>query len=133
MEFSFLIRSEAIRMFTQSSEEAIVFGDLGSDLSEELHEVMLNDADDMEAVGNDFSIGEVTFDESAVRGTQIDADNAHFIPAVQGLQEAFELTGALALGDIKDAVVAQIAEGGGETAALVKSMFVDTEELGAES
>ncbi len=77
-----MIRSEAIRMFAQSSEEAIVFGDLGSDLPEELEEVMLNDADDMEAVGNDFCIGEVTLDEGAVSRTQIDADHAHFFPTV---------------------------------------------------
>ena len=43
--------------------------DLRSDLAEEFEEVMLNDADDVEAVSNDFCIGEVTLDESAVSRT----------------------------------------------------------------
>lgn len=105
---------------------------LGSDFPEELKEVMLNDADDVEAIGNDFCIGEVSFDESTVGGAQVNADHAHLFPAVQGLQETFEVPCAFALGDIKDAVVAQITEGGGEATPFVQSVFVDAEELGAE-
>ncbi len=47
------------------------------------------------------------------------------------MQEAFEVARALAFGDIKDAVVAQIAEGGGEATTFVQSVLVDTLELGA--
>ena len=105
LEFFFLVGSETVGVLAQSGEEAGVLGDLGSDIPEELEEVVLDDADDVEAVGNDFCIGEVSFDDSAVGGAQIDTDNAHLIPAAKGLQEAFERASALALGDIKDAVV----------------------------
>lgn len=118
-------------MFAQGGEEAAVLGDFGSDLTEEFEEVVLDDTDDVEAVGNDFGLWEVSFDEGAVGGAQIDADDAHLVPAVQGLEEAFEVLGAFALHDIEDLVVAQVTEGGGEAAALVQSMLVDAEELGA--
>lgn len=118
-------------MFAQGGQEAAMLGDFGSDLAEEFEEVVLDDADDVEAVGNDLCSGEVALDERAVGRAQIDADNAHLVPAVQGLQEAFEVLGAFALGDIEDLVVAQVTEGGGEAAALVQSVFIDSEELGA--
>ena len=42
---------------------------LRSKIAKQFHEMMLDDSDDMEAIGDDFRIGESSFDQSAVGGT----------------------------------------------------------------
>lgn len=49
--------------------------DVGSDLAVKLHEVVDDDANDMETVSHDPSVGEPFFNEVAVGRTEVDADH----------------------------------------------------------
>lgn len=118
-------------MFAQGGKVAPALFDTGGDLPAQIHEVVLDEADDMEAVRNDTSSWEVALDQRAVACAHIDANDAHFMPAVQGFKEVFEIRGAFALGDIKDPVFFEITEGSGEAAAFVKGVFVNPEDLRA--
>jgi hypothetical protein len=122
---------ECAWLLAQGSKEASLLFDLRSDLAEELQEVVLHDANDVEAISNDFCIGEVASDDSAVGGTQVDADQPYSLPAFQRVKEGFEGAGTLSFDHIEDFVIAEIAEGGGEAAALVEGVFVDAEFEGA--
>ena len=42
--------------------------DLGNDLTHEVHEVLLDDSDDVEAIGDDLRVGEVSADHGAIGG-----------------------------------------------------------------
>jgi hypothetical protein len=53
------------------------------------------------------------------------------MPSTQGFEEVFEVCCAFAFGNIKDSMSFEITEGGGEAAAFVKGVFVDTEHLRA--
>jgi len=77
-----LRESEPIGPLTQSSEEPSVLLDLWSDLAEQLQEVVLDDADDMEAISHDFGVGKIPSDEGSVRGTQINTDDPDFLAAL---------------------------------------------------
>jgi hypothetical protein len=50
-------------VFAQSSKITPTLFDTGSDLTAQIHEVMLDKSDDMEAVRNDASAWEVALDE----------------------------------------------------------------------
>jgi hypothetical protein len=93
--------------------------------------VVLHDANHVKAIGDDLGIGEVASDDGAIGGTQVDADQADSLPAFQRVKEGFEGSGALSFHDIKDLVITEIAEGGGEATALVEGVFVDAEFEGA--
>ena len=69
-------------MLSQGAKVAAMLFDGWSDLSKQFHEVVLNDAHDMEAIGDDASAREVALDECTIRRTQIDADHAHLFPTV---------------------------------------------------
>lgn len=47
----------------------------------ELHEVMVDHSDDVEAVGYYFGVGEASLDDISVAGAQVHADHLHFLPA----------------------------------------------------
>jgi len=55
------------------------------------------------------------------------------VPSLKGFEESLEVRGAFALGNFKDAVTLELAEGGGEPAALVEGVFIDAEHLGAHA
>jgi hypothetical protein len=131
MESFSLHRGQALGVFAQGGKIAPALFDTGSDLTTQIHEVVLDEADDMEAIRNDASLWEVALDEGAVACAHIDANDSHFMPAMQGFKEFFEIRGAFALGDIKDPMSFEITEGGGEAAAFVKGVFVNPEDLRA--
>ena len=88
---------------------------------------MLHDTNDVEAIRDDLGIGEVASNDGTIGRTQVDAYQAHSLPAFQRVKEGFEGACALSFDHIEDLVIAEIAEGGGEAAALVEGVFVDTE------
>jgi hypothetical protein len=131
MESFSLHRGQSLGVFAQGGKIAPALFDTGSDPTTQIHEVVLDEADDMKAVRNDASSREVALDEGAVACAHIDANDSHFMPAVQGFEEFFEVCRAFALCDIKDPMSFEITEGGGEATALVKGVFVNPEDLRA--
>jgi len=96
-------------------------------MARQLHEVVLDDADDMEAVGDDPGSGEGVFDEAAVGAGEVDADDPHLLPALELAKEPGEILMAAAGLDVENTPVFQVTEGGGEALALVEGVLVDAE------
>jgi len=83
LEEAFMVKGgEVVGAFAQGSEQAPMVLDMRGDLTCEIHEVLDDETDDMEAVGDDFSIWEVGGDEAAVRTGEVDTDHAHLIFAL---------------------------------------------------
>ena len=116
---------EVGRIHAQGGERAGVILDLGSDLTGKVHEMLDDDADDMEAVGDDFGVWEPFADQGAVRAGEVDADHAHTFTALEGLKEGDQVGAGSALDDIEDLVVFKIAKSGGKALALVEGVLVD--------
>lgn len=51
-------------------------------MTSQLHEVVLDDAHDVEAVSHDTGVGEVASNQAAVRAGEIDADDLHLFFAL---------------------------------------------------
>ena len=72
-----LLLGEFVGSFSESSETPPMVLDVWGDGTKESQEVVLNDANDVEAVRDDTRSREVSPDESAVGVTQVDADHAN--------------------------------------------------------
>ena len=105
--------------------------ELRSDGACEVHEVVINDTHNMEAVRNDPGIGKEAPDDVAVRAGEIDANHLHFVATLQGEQIGAQIRDAAPRPDIKNAVVAKIAESGAEALPLMQSVFINAQVLGA--
>jgi hypothetical protein len=81
---------QSLGMFAQGRKVATVLFDRRGDLAAKIHEVMLNEADDMEAVCNDACLRKVLFNKRSVAGAHIHAHDPDFVAALQGL--AFEMS-----------------------------------------
>lgn len=92
-----------------------------------MHEVVLDDTHDVEAVGHDPGVGKIAPDEAAVGAGKIDANDLHAFAALEPAEESGEIGGAFAGPDIEDPAVLQVAEGGAEALAFVEGVFVDAE------
>ena len=122
---------EAIGPHSQDGEGATVILNFRGNLSAEGHEVVNDNADDMEAIGDDPGIGEPFFNEAAVGGTQIDANHPDPLPALERCHKAGQIFRASTWNNIEDFVVFEITESGRETSTLVESMLVDAQDNGA--
>jgi hypothetical protein len=127
-------------MGAESGEVSAMIFDLGSDRADEVHEVLLNHANDVEAIRDDRGIGEVFADQGAVGAAQIHADDPHGFLSLEGAEVGFEILGIPAFDDIEDPVGAQVAEGGRELrspsmsgALSMDGVFVDAEDRRADS
>lgn len=89
-----------------------------SDLAGKLQEVMLNNADDMEAVGHDEGVWEESADDASVADAQIDADHPDPVPAAKLGEGVVKTGGRFPLEEIEDAVIGEITEGGGKACLL---------------
>jgi hypothetical protein len=78
-------------------------------------EVVVDDADDVKAIGHDAGIGEMLPHQRAVDAGQIHAHHAHPFFAAQSLQIAFQRSLTAVEHDVEDGVLLQIAESGGVT------------------
>jgi len=90
--------------------------------------VVNDDADDVEAIGNDLGVREPFLDEASVRRTQVDADDAHLLFALERVNEGGKIAFAFSWDDIKDPVVFKVTEGGYKAVAFVEGVFVDTQD-----
>lgn len=107
--------------------------DRRGDLAAKIHEVMLDEADDMEAVCNDACVRKVLFNQCAVAGAHIHANDPDFVAALQRFEEGLKILSAFSLGNIEDAMPFKVAEGGGKSTTFVKGVFIDTEDFRAFS
>ena len=135
IEDSFLVREELVRVGAQSGEITAVVFDLGKELANQVHEVLMHDTDDMEAIGDDLGVWEVPADKSPVGATQVHADEADVFFALQSGEVGFKVLGFTAFDDVEDLVCSLIAERSGEAGAAtissslpVDRMFVDAED-----
>lgn len=131
VKFLLLAGSESRRPLAHGGEAATIALKLRRDGTGQVHEVVVDDAHDMEAVSDDFGIGEVSADDVAVRAGEVDADHLHLVPSAQCSQVGSQVGNAPARPDVEDPVVAQVAERGAEALGLVQGMLVDTEVLRA--
>lgn len=107
--------------------------DRRGDLAAKIHEVILDEANDMEAVCNDACVREVLLYQCAVAGAHIHANDPDFVTALQGFKEGFKILSTFAFGNIEDTVSFEIAEGGGKSTSFMKGVFIDPKDLGAFS
>jgi hypothetical protein len=119
---------EMVRALAQGGQRAPVVFDLWSDLAHQFHEVVEDEPDDMEAVGDEDGVWEGTLDDAAVRAGEVDADDSDLLPALEAFQIGAQVGFRAARDDVKDAVVFQIGEGRGKTQALVKGVLIDAQE-----
>lgn len=101
--------------------------EIGGQMAGQYHEVVLDDAHDMEPVGHDAGVREVAPDDAAVGTGKVDADDFHALAALEIAEESGQIRGAFAAPDVKDSAVFQVAEGGAEALAFVQGVFVDAE------
>ena len=80
----FLVGCEFRRVFTQDGEGADMVFDFRCDLSAEGHEMVNDDANDVEAIGNDFGVWEPLADQGAVGAGEVDADDLDALAAFKG-------------------------------------------------
>ena len=64
---------------------------MGDEVTGQLHEVVLDDADDVKPVGDDSGLGKVTADEAAVGAGKIDADDFHVLATLEFTEETGEI------------------------------------------
>lgn len=72
----FLFWEELIGMSAKSGSISAVVFDLGRNLAHQVHEVLLDHTNDVEAIRNDLRIREVFANQGAVGAAQIHADDA---------------------------------------------------------
>lgn len=140
LESGYLACKELVRMGSQRGEIAAMVFDLGSDLAHEIDEVLLDHADDMEAIGDDFGVGEVFADEGAVGAAQVHADDPDVILSLKLREVGLQVLWVTAFDDVEDSVGPEIAESGGELGAppmpsafSLDGVFVDAEDRRANT
>jgi hypothetical protein len=70
-----LLLVESFRCLAQGRELTSVILEITHQKTRQLHEVVLDDTHDMEAVGHDAGIGKVTANQAAIGAGEIDADD----------------------------------------------------------
>lgn len=91
--------------------------DVRSEFTHQIEEVLLDDANDVEAVGDDPGVGEVLSDQGPVGTAQVHADDADVFLAFEGGEVGVEFFRSPSFDDIEDLVSPEVAEGGGEACA----------------
>ena len=76
LEFELLVGLEIVAVATHQREQAAVLGAGGIDLAPTGQEVMVDEADDVEAIGDDLGFGKVLADDRAVDARQVHTDDA---------------------------------------------------------
>ena len=123
-----LVGREVVAMAAHEAEQAAVFGAGGIDLAPAGEEVVVDEADDVEAVGDDAGVGEVFADQGAVGAGQVHANDLDGFTAAEALQIAFQSGFRAAEHDIVDLVVFEVAEGGRVAVTAAEEVLVDAEQ-----
>ena len=74
---------ESRRLLTHGREVAAMVLEFGNQETCELDEVMIDDSDDVEAIGNDTGVGKVSLNESSVGTGKVDANELNTVPALE--------------------------------------------------
>src|SRR5512138_1012990 len=88
---------------------------------------MVDEPDDMEAVGHDAGIGKVLAYQGPIAAGQVHTHHPHPALAFQAYQIVLQGSLAAAQHDIVDRMVPQVAQGGGIALAAVKEVLVDAQ------
>jgi hypothetical protein len=115
-------------MAAQGGEQAPVVLEARDDLACEIHEAVLEDADDMEAVSDQARVRQPLPDKRALGAGEVDAGHPHLLPAVEAGQEAAQVRFTAPGHDIEDAVVAKVAKRGGKRHAAMHAVLVDAQQ-----
>jgi hypothetical protein len=91
---------------------------------------VVDETDHVEAVGHDESLGEVELDDGAIDGGQVHADDTDLVFALQGYEIGLQRGFRTPQSDVVDAMILQIAEGGGVALLPGEEVFVDAQDLG---
>jgi hypothetical protein len=94
---------------------------------------MIDQADDMKAIGHDPGIRKVLPHQRPVDARQIHADHLHQMFALEAIQIAFQRGLAATENHIMDPVAAEIAKRGGVAVAAGKEMLIDAQNLRARA
>ena len=90
----------------------------------------LEEADDMEPISNDASMGEPSPSQGSVRTGEVHADHLHLLPAFERGEEPSQLGLATPRDKVKNPVITQVAKCRGERHPTMDAMFVDPEDAG---
>ena len=74
---------ESRRLLAHGREVAAMVLEFRNQEACELDEVMINDSNDVEAIGNDAGVGKVSLNESSVGTGEVDANELNTVPALE--------------------------------------------------
>lgn len=131
VELVFLLKGEVFWVHSQEVKDAALVSDFWVDLTGEVHEVVGDDADDVEAICDDFGVWEIASDDASVGEAQINADEFDLVAALELGEEGFQGSPAFTGDDVEDLVVFEVAKGGGKALFFMKGVFVNAEDLRA--
>ncbi len=117
-------------MAPHQREQAAILAADRVDLAPAGEEVVVDDADDVEAIGDDGRIGKLPLDQRAVGGREIDADDAHLVLALKLSEIGGQRSFRAPQHDIIDGVILEVAKASREAFAARKEVFVDTRIAG---
>ncbi|GIU77640.1 MAG: hypothetical protein KatS3mg005_0878 [Bryobacteraceae bacterium] len=125
VEALLLGRAEAVA--AHEAQQAAVAAGGGTELAPAGEEVMVDEADDVEAAGHDAGVGEALAHQGALEGGQIDADQFDLLLALQALETGVEAGLRAAGHDVEDPVRARVAQRGGVAEAAREEALVQAE------
>ena len=128
----FLLGFEIVAMPAHQRHQSAVLGADRIDLPPAGQEVVVDQADHMEPVGHDQRVGEVFSDDGTVDRRQVHTDHQHLLFAFQMKEIRFQRRFRAAQRDVVDAVILQIAEGGGIALLAGEEVLIDAQNLGAQ-
>jgi hypothetical protein len=127
----FLLGFEIVAVAAHEAEQAAVLAGDRIDLPPGGQKMLIDEADDVEAVGDDTGVGEVLLHQSAIGDREIHAHHTHVLFGLQTLKIGFQSGFGAAQDHIIDFVVLQVAEGGGIALAPGEKVLVDAEDARA--
>lgn len=122
-----LIRFEIVAVAAHEREQAAVFAGRRVHFPPKGQEVVVDEANDVEAVGHNLGLGEVLPDDGPVGGRQIHADHPDRLPPGQLAQIVLQCLLGASQHHVVNAVVAEIAEGGGVALAAGEEVLVNAQ------
>ena len=128
MEFDSLFRFEVVCVTAHEGEEPPIFSAQGIELLPDLEEVVVDEPDDMEPVGDDFSIWEVTLCDPSVSFGEIHDDDSDFELVKKPLERALEGKFGASEEDIMNSVFGEVAKSGGISLFAGKEVLVDAKD-----
>ncbi len=125
-----LIGFEVVPMPSHQREQTAVLAARRIDLSPAGQEVVVDEPDDVEAIGDNDRLGEVLTHDGTVNHRQVHADDPNLLFAFHGMQIRLQGRFRAAERDVVDPLVFQIAESRGVALLAREEGLVDAQHLG---